>query len=530
MEKAPARPSRRRSTAAIQFTIGQRVRLKGQGGIVRFVGPTEFAGGHWVGVELDDSSGKNDGTIMGVTYFNCEPEHGVFVRASQLELDGGGGASSSTTPPGRGKRPVPQAANSHANASLPHNVSSGQAMPEVMNEELQRFASTANQSGAVLRGFDATLVSEFVKAQHTDESGQNWLYGVVFGDGQVPRYAEGHYFEVRLEARRCVNFDMPDGLTIGVATWMPKASDQPAETADDVPHSWSLGYDGNAHIDGTDGMVATSWQPKDLQKGDVVGLLLKEHAMCVFVNARLVAEVRCNIPQGVPLYAFVDILGTASSVSIRPGAAPPLRNAPPKPTRPSRPPPAAKLRSFDRQLLSNYVCVSPDGMRAEHRSRTGEELHGVVFGDQPVRQFAAGAYFEVSVALTRAIASDGLTLGVTTDLPQEDGWRPVLTADELPNSWSLGYDGAAYINGEEDMKRLDWNPKDLCVGDRVGLLVTSFGELCAFVNGRKVAHVLDCDVPLGRPLYAVVDLLGNTAAVDLLPDATPPAGGQKIVF
>uniref|UniRef100_A0A6B2EAN5 Putative kinesin-like protein n=1 Tax=Phlebotomus kandelakii TaxID=1109342 RepID=A0A6B2EAN5_9DIPT len=56
-------------------------------GVISFVGGTHFQGGTWVGVELDTPTGKNDGTVQGITYFTCKPKHGIFVRADKLMLD-----------------------------------------------------------------------------------------------------------------------------------------------------------------------------------------------------------------------------------------------------------------------------------------------------------------------------------------------------------------------------------------------------------------------------------------------------------
>lgn len=46
----------------------------------RWVGPTHFSDGIWIGVELDTPDGRNDGEVQGTRYFNCTPGHGVFVR------------------------------------------------------------------------------------------------------------------------------------------------------------------------------------------------------------------------------------------------------------------------------------------------------------------------------------------------------------------------------------------------------------------------------------------------------------------
>ena len=49
-----------------------------QEGVLRFCGQTEFAAGEWAGVELDEPVGKNDGSVGGVTYFHCTPNHGMI--------------------------------------------------------------------------------------------------------------------------------------------------------------------------------------------------------------------------------------------------------------------------------------------------------------------------------------------------------------------------------------------------------------------------------------------------------------------
>ncbi len=54
------------STIGEQIKIGDTVQVSaGRVGVVRFIGPTEFATGDWVGVELDEPLGKNDGFVMG---------------------------------------------------------------------------------------------------------------------------------------------------------------------------------------------------------------------------------------------------------------------------------------------------------------------------------------------------------------------------------------------------------------------------------------------------------------------------------
>jgi dynactin 1 len=80
------------------IAIGSRVLVQQHPGTVRFLGTTDFAPGRWAGVELDEPVGKNDGSVQGKRYFECQPNYGVFVLASKVKVLGGapGGRQPST--------------------------------------------------------------------------------------------------------------------------------------------------------------------------------------------------------------------------------------------------------------------------------------------------------------------------------------------------------------------------------------------------------------------------------------------------
>ena len=55
-------------------------------GTVKFIGTTNGSKGYWIGVELDEPFGTNNGSLKGKKYFECDDNYGVFLRASKVKV------------------------------------------------------------------------------------------------------------------------------------------------------------------------------------------------------------------------------------------------------------------------------------------------------------------------------------------------------------------------------------------------------------------------------------------------------------
>lgn len=73
--------------SASSFALGQKAQIitNKSVGIVRYSGSLHFIEGDWLGLELPDDSGKNDGEVQGKRYFTCQPNHGVFVKTANAK-------------------------------------------------------------------------------------------------------------------------------------------------------------------------------------------------------------------------------------------------------------------------------------------------------------------------------------------------------------------------------------------------------------------------------------------------------------
>ncbi|KAG9306464.1 hypothetical protein G9A89_003574 [Geosiphon pyriformis] len=85
----PAKPHQTKlsTTKDPDISVGRRVILPTKNnspGTIQFLGETEFARGHWVGIALDNPVGKNNGTVANIQYFETSPNQGIFVRPDSI--------------------------------------------------------------------------------------------------------------------------------------------------------------------------------------------------------------------------------------------------------------------------------------------------------------------------------------------------------------------------------------------------------------------------------------------------------------
>lgn len=66
--------------------VGDIVMANGKRGVLAFLGTTQFAKGNWAGIILDTLEGKNNGSVNGVRYFDCEPNRGLFAKPEKIKF------------------------------------------------------------------------------------------------------------------------------------------------------------------------------------------------------------------------------------------------------------------------------------------------------------------------------------------------------------------------------------------------------------------------------------------------------------
>ncbi|XP_069395888.1 CAP-Gly domain-containing linker protein 2 isoform X2 [Paralichthys olivaceus] len=138
----PTRISEEGDDVLGDYTVGEQVWVNGvKLGVIAYLGETQFAPGQWAGVILNDLVGKNDGSVGGVRYFECQPLQGIFTRPSKLT-----------------RQPVGEGSDSHSTDSLSAQnqtqqggggAPAGQRVVVPLREGLLNSAvKTGNESGS----------------------------------------------------------------------------------------------------------------------------------------------------------------------------------------------------------------------------------------------------------------------------------------------------------------------------------------------------------------------------------------------
>uniref|UniRef100_A0A672JQU3 CAP-GLY domain containing linker protein 1a n=1 Tax=Salarias fasciatus TaxID=181472 RepID=A0A672JQU3_SALFA len=110
-----------KSSEEESFQIGERVWVNGnKPGYIQFLGETQFAPGQWAGIVLDEPIGKNDGSVAGVRYFECDALRGIFTRPSKLSRTEEEANGTQTAPPSSA---IPAATTSNLTRTNSESVS-----------------------------------------------------------------------------------------------------------------------------------------------------------------------------------------------------------------------------------------------------------------------------------------------------------------------------------------------------------------------------------------------------------------------
>jgi len=201
---------------------------------------------------------------------------------------------------------------------------------------------------------------------------------------------------------------------------------------------------------------------------------------------------------------------------------------------------------FDRFRKAKNVQISPC---LQYASVQGQMFGGCVVGLQVLRKTPSGRYFEVVIeevddeefvfdGKVERRWANGMGIGFTTHAG--DHTFPKLDADtyqtyaceSLPDSWLVGYDGRAVLQGKarflkgNNLPHGPWKPSDLVVGDKVGILATEEGHILVFVNDEHRVLVPYAEIPWRPNLFPCIDLDGCTLTVRIVDSNTEKIPNQ----
>jgi hypothetical protein len=78
---------RQQELPTLKLELGANVLVYGKHrGHIAYMGKLHYTKNELIGVVLDEPRGKNNGTLKGVQYFECSPQHGLMVSRDDIHL------------------------------------------------------------------------------------------------------------------------------------------------------------------------------------------------------------------------------------------------------------------------------------------------------------------------------------------------------------------------------------------------------------------------------------------------------------
>lgn len=149
------------------FQVGERVWVNGnKPGYVQFLGETQFAPGQWAGIVLDEPIGKNDGSVAGIRYFQCEALRGIFTRPSKLSRTEGEANGTQTAPPSRAASPTPS-----ISSVTSHTLAKKSVLPTTSTTKKPAAAATAAAAPATMASSSNLARTNSESVSNLSESG-----------------------------------------------------------------------------------------------------------------------------------------------------------------------------------------------------------------------------------------------------------------------------------------------------------------------------------------------------------------------
>ncbi|GAA31617.2 phosphatidylinositol glycan class U [Clonorchis sinensis] len=174
------------SSASLNGSV-DRVSVNGRIGRLRYCGPVGFASGVWVGVELDQPLGRNNGTVSGVQYFSCAPNYGIFAPIGRVYKAVSDGGATQKWRPIQGKLP--------SSAKSPSMRSSAQKQ-QVGATSDEDAASSTDTSLRIQSSTDGSDTQQFQLGDRVLVAGQR--RGVIRYIGST-EFAPGTWYGIELD-------------------------------------------------------------------------------------------------------------------------------------------------------------------------------------------------------------------------------------------------------------------------------------------------------------------------------------------